>query len=300
MGDSLHYRGDNSPKITIFTLLIICLLSIFAIFQWDISILLENSFSKFKYSVMPMELILIWRFICVIMGLYAVYYMLNMGPGIMPVIIHNECKEKIIHPDGVEKFVTFSSWNLLINILYFSFAGIVSLLYLIEVNIPLWLGKSTVIIYSAALGTSFLTATVVRYVVIPGEVISGRNHEHLFRFHQQVMHNFAAIFLGIELIIIQPELYAQFSLFGLGIGLIYIVFAYLFAFYGGGYYAYSFIDPRLRNGPLFMSGLAGAIALFYLGIWLVSKLISYNLLFGSLFLILWLMMIVQFRPNSIN
>ncbi|MGB1955754.1 MAG: hypothetical protein ACPHUK_09170, partial [Candidatus Poseidoniaceae archaeon] len=71
-----------------------------------------------------------------------------------------------------------------------------------------------------------------------------------------------------------------------------------FAAFGGGYYCYSFIDPRLRKAPLFISLLALAISISYVGVWLVSELISIKFILGSLCLIVWCSSIVQFRPKN--
>jgi hypothetical protein len=111
------------------------------------------------------------------------------------------------------------------------------------------------------------------------------------------MHNFAAAFLIFEIILVQPELSPSFAFFGLVLGTLYALFAYVFAFYGGGFYIYSFIDPRLRYGPLWLTGIAGAIALFYLGVWCGIQLMAYNSLIGATVLIIWLSLITQFRTS---
>jgi len=298
MGEQFSYAERDSTHLTLITLIFIGVLSAFAMTQLDVSELIVSSAITLQSSLVPLELILIWRFISVILGASAIYYMLKIAQGIMPVLLHHERKEAIIRVVGFERFVTFSSWNLLLTIFYFLFAGIASLLFLMGYSIPLWLKISEIVLLTAALGTSFLTATVIRYVVIPEEVSLERNHDNLFQFHNQAMHNFAAIFLAIEIILVQPELSPLFALFGLSAGLIYVAFAYVFAFFGGGYYVYSFIDPRLRYAPLLMGGLAGAIAVFYLGIWLVIQLMSFNLGIGAVFLIIWIALIVQFSSVS--
>ena len=113
-----------------------------------------------------------------------------------------------------------------------------------------------------------------------------------------MMHNFATIFLAVEIILIQPELQPHFAIFGLLIGVLYALFAYPFAYFGGGYYVYSFIDPRLKLGPLLVAGLAGAISVFYLGIWIISKFVDYNAVLGSSAVVVWILLIVQFRPEA--
>ena len=87
-------------------------------------------------------------------------------------------------------------------------------------------------------------------------------------------------------------------LFGILIGLAYALFAFPFAAFGGGYYVYSFIDPRLQKAPLFIAMLALAISLSYIGVWFVSKLVLFNMFIGGVFLIGWCLNIVQFRPSA--
>jgi hypothetical protein len=89
-------------------------------------------------------------------------------------------------------------------------------------------------------------------------------------------------------------------LFGILIGLSYATFAFPFATFGGGYYCYSFIDPRLQKAPLYITILALAISLSYVGVWLVSQLMSVNYIFATLIFALWTFSIVQFVPNQKN
>jgi len=194
-----------------------------------------------------------------------------------------------------EKFVTFSSWTLIANFLYFLTAFLASGVLLLNRAIPSWIEWLQVAIFATALGSAFLTSTIVRLVILPGEVHQRRNHDHQFLFHNQIMHNFAAIFLAVEIVLSQPVLRPEFALFGLLLGIIYALFAFPFAYFWGGYYVYGFIDPRLRFAPLLQAGLASAVSVFYLGLWLISELLSVNLFLGILILFLWVSQIVQFR-----
>ena len=295
----LGYGERDSTPFTILALLLTSVLCFFAFFQWNLFSLIENSVSTSYTSWIPLEIVMLWRFICAFIGLAAVVYMFRTIPGFMPVILHKERTEIIIHPVGLQHFVTFSSWTLLINILYFLLSAIITLAVISETNVPQWMNIAVIIFFSAAAGSSFLTATVVRYVILPEEVKVGRVNENMFNFHNQLMHNFAAIFIAVDLIISRPTLHPEFAVFGLFFGLIYAVFAYLFAFYGGGFYVYTFIDPRLKYAPLLMTALAIAIATFYLGLWLLSQLLSYNYLIGSILVIIWVSLIVQFKSKLV-
>jgi len=297
MGGSLAYGAKDSTPLTVSTMIFVFGLSIFAFNYWDVFSLVEGTASTFHSSWVPLELLIVWRFSCFLAGAFAVINMFKSGPGVMIVILHEERKEAVLHPVGIEKFVTFSSWTLVMNILYFLCAGIVSLSILTEYEVPLWLNFTQVILFSAALAASLLTATVVRYIILPGEVRIGRNHDQMFNIPNQMMHNLCAVFLVLDVILVQPELFPEFAFFGMTLGTIYASFAYLFAYYGGGYYIYSFLDPRLRYGPLWLSGLAGAIALFFLGVWCGVQIIAYNYWIGSIFMLIWLSLIVQFRTT---
>ena len=295
----LGYGERDSTPFTILALLLTSLLCFFAFFQWNLFSLFDNIASTSYTSLIPLEIVMIWRFICAFIGLAAVVYMFRTIPGFMPVILHKERTEIIIHPVGLQHFVTFSSWTLLINILYFLLSAIITFAVISGNNMPQWMNIAVIIFFSAAAGSSFLTATVVRYVILPEEVKVGRVNENMFNFHNQLMHNFAAIFIAVDLIISRPTLHPEFAVFGLFFGLIYAVFAYLFAFYGGGFYVYTFIDPRLKYAPLLMTALAIAIATFYLGLWLLSQLLSYNYLIGSILVIIWVSLIVQFNSKLV-
>lgn len=295
MNGSLEHPERGSQNLTFSILFLVSGLSVLAFKQLEIFAHMESIASTFHTSWAPMEVVIVWRFSCFLAGAYAVFHMFRNGPGFMIVVFHKEQKEFPHHPSGIEKFVTFSSWTLLLNIVYFLSAGILSVLVINEVATPVWLNIMQVIFFSAGLGASFLTATVVRYVILPKEVELRRNHDHMFNFPNQMMHNFAVVFLAIEVLLVQPQLFPSFAFIGIILGALYAVFAYCFAFFGGGYYSYSFLDPRVRYAPLWLSGLAGAIALFYLGIWLVIHLLSLNTLIGSVVLATWVILILQFR-----
>ena len=150
-------------------------------------------------------------------------------------------------------------------------------------------------VFVTALGASFLTSTVVRYVILPGDYSDEEHHKRQFWFHNQMMHNFCTVFLVIEILLTSPQLEFVYMLFGILIALAYALFAFPFAAFGGGYYVYSFIDPRLQKAPLFITMLALAISLSYIGVWFVSELISFNVFIGGSLLIAWCSKIVQFN-----
>ena len=102
------------------------------------------------------------------------------------------------------------------------------------------------------------------------------------------------------MLIISPDLSPKLAVFGLLIGIAYITFAYLFAYFGGGYFVYGFLHPKPKIAPLFVTGLACSIAVFYFGLWYANLVAEYNYWLSWLIMITWLLLIVQFKPNLEN
>ena len=265
------------------------------LFVWDVPSLLSSTGTSLMDSTWVFSAF-IWRLFCLMVGISAIIYMFRMKTGHMIVRSHQKKEDILIHPLGIRKFVTFSSWTLLLNVVYFFLATLSSLAIVLGNDISESLNQALAGTFVTALGASFLTSTVVRYVILPGDYTDHEHHQRQFWFHNQVMHNLCTIFLVTEIIITTPQLEFSYMLFGILIGLTYALFAFPFAVYGGGYYCYSFIDPRLQKAPLFILILALAISFSYVGVWLVSELISFNSILGSLLLIAWCTRIVQFKP----
>ena len=253
----------------------------------------DDSASSFQSSS---YLILVWRLLCLSVGLYAIFFMFKVGAGNMMVVRLEDNQEVLLHPVGFEKFVTFSSWTLLANVLYFAVASLLQLMNNGETSDIGLLGTLQVILFVAGISMAFLTATVVRHIILPNEVRIAREHSHLFLFHEQIMHNFAAIFLAVEMVLVSPNLAAEFALFGLFFGIIYLSFAYVNAYYGGGFFVYSFLHPKPKIAPIFAVGLASSLAVFYLGLWLVSEVRQTNIWLSGITMIVWVLLVIQFKP----
>lgn len=282
--------SDYTPY-TFLTILVVAILIVYYAFSIDLISLLDNSVNSFQSSSI---VVVIWRISCLVVGICAIVYMLKSGPGNMRVISMKEFEELIRYPEGLSKFVTFSSWTLLSNVAYFFFSILNHLLSVNDYTIPNVLLRLQIFTFCTGIAMAFMTATIVRHIILPDEVRIGRNHDHMFLFHEQIMHNFAAIFLAVELILLQPELKSEFAITGLLIGIVYVTFAYLFAYFGGGYIAYSFLHPKPKIAPVLVFVLAGIIALFYTGLWFVSTL---DRAFAIPILLVWISLIVQFRPT---
>ena len=267
------------------------------LFVWDVPSLLTSTGASLMDSTWVFSAF-IWRLFCLMVGISAIIYMFRMRTGHMIVRSHQKKEDILIHPLGIRKFVTFSSWTLLLNVAYFFLATLSSLAIVLGFDLSESLNQALAGTFVTALGASFLTSTIVRYVILPGDYTDEEHHQRQFWFHNQVMHNFCTIFLVAEIIFMNPNLELSYMLFGILIGLTYALFAFPFAVFGGGYYCYWFIDPRLQKAPLFIAGLALAISFSYLGVWLVSKITSFNFVFGSILLVLWCSQIVQFQPRN--
>lgn len=285
-------KSDHDyTRYTMFFIFLLTLFSLYYSSKIELIGLVSSSASSFQSSS---AMVLIWRISCLTIGLSAVVYMFKCGPGDMRVITIKECEEITTYPVGLSKFVTFSSWTLLSNIAYFAISVSAQSLEFLNLRVPVFLFKFQVFTFCIGIAMAFMTATIVRHIILPDEVKFGRNHDHMFLFHEQIMHNFAAVFLAVELLMVNPELKPQFAIIGLLMGIAYVTFAYLFAYFVGGYIVYSFLHPKPKIAPVLVFVLAGMIALFYTGLWFVSTLED---VFAIPILIIWVSVIVQFRAT---
>ena len=288
-----HPKDDVVRSMSVLS--IITLVSLILLFCWDVLSLLVGTGNSLTQG--PSDVVMaIWHIACLLVGLRAIAFMYTMKTGHMIVRSHEKKLDVLIHPLGIKKFVTFSSWTLILNVMYFFFATLSSFVLLAGMDLPSGLAQLLGGVFVTALGASFLTSTVVRYVILPGNYSDEEHHKRQFWFHNQMMHNFCTVFLVIEILLTSPQLEFVYMLFGILIGLAYALFAFPFAAFGGGYYVYSFIDPRLQKAPLFITMLALAISLSYVGVWFVSELVSFNIFIGGSLLIAWCSQIVQFKP----
>ena len=290
---STNTKESDYTKITIGVIITVSIAVMIVGLVIDLFGSVDDAASSFQSSS---YLVLVWRLLCLSVGLYAIFFMFKVGPGNMLVMRLEDCQEELLHPVGIEKFVTFSAWTLLVNVLYFAVASLLQIMNNGESSDIGLLEKLQVISFVAGISMAFLTATVVRHIILPNEVRIDREHSHMFLFHEQIMHNFAAIFLTVEMILISPNLASEFALFGLFFGIIYISFAYINAYFGSGFFAYSFLHPKPKIAPFFAVGLASSLAVFYLGLWLVSEVRQTNIWLSGITMIVWVLLIVQFKP----
>jgi hypothetical protein len=300
MADDFDYGPPNTDRQTFAAVAIVGTVLALLFMFLDIGELVSKSAQSLNNPQAPAVPMMAFRLLAFAMGVYAVVKMFQVGAGNMMVLLHEEKKLKLLHPIGIEKFVTFSSWTLLSNIFYFGSVLLAALYRMNEATVPSLLEHFQIIMFAVACGSSFLTATVVRHIILPDFIDSQRDSQYMFQYHEQVMHNFAAIFMAIEVLLVVPSMRPEFALYCVGMGLIYVCFAYIFAYNGGGFYVYSFIDPRLRYAPFTMLALALAIAVLYLGIMLITLVVEWNIIIGGVLMTAWVSMIVQFWSNNPN
>ena len=121
--------------------------------------------------------------------------------------------------------------------------------------------------FATAFSSAVLTATIIRYVILPAQMKKGEDIYHMFLPHEQVMHNWALILLSIELVLGTISMRPPMIALGLTYGALYLIFAEFWAHFGGGYYVYQFIDPRPKEGPLLLVGLMFVCSIsFFVGL----------------------------------
>ena len=302
MGILPDYGDKDYSPYTYGTISVVLLMSFGAMWRLDLITLIENTPFQFQSNRFPDILLAIFRTACFLLSAYTIVILMvrSKVPGRMTALRHKERDYHLFELLGIERLVTFSSWTLIMFGLVFLFSSIGTWCSVFGNEVPDSVRLLSTAIYPLALCSAFLTSTVVRYIIIPSEIKMERDLSHLFLPHEIVMHNLTVILLAVDLIATQPNLRPEFGLMGVIIGIIYVIFAYIWANYGGGYYVYSFIEPRVKGAPMFLIGLAFSISLFYLGLWLIIELMNEVFLLGVIVLCLWVKQIIMFKQPIQN
>ena len=194
--------SDDYTKVTIATIVFVSIIIMVYFFLTDIGQRVSEKSGSFTNSS---ELALLYRMVCTGFCVYAIIYMFRSGPANMHVVLL-ECNEDILlHPVGINKFVTFSSWTLLACTGYFLLSSINQIQLIFASTTTTWLGSLQTILFCMGISMAFLTATVVRYIILPSMVENNNSHSHMFLYHEQIMHNFAGVFRGFELLLVRPD-----------------------------------------------------------------------------------------------
>lgn len=297
MAEIFRYGEKDQDKVTYCIVVLVAIASIVFVDYFGLSSIVKNEVISYESSLIPDLILTIFRTGATILAFYTIFILMIMNKqgGFMNPLFRKE-RESLPHKTmGVERMVPFSSWNLIVFGLCFLFMSIYGWYQFFDWNAPEFVNLFSNILLPMALGMAMLTSTVVTYVIVPEEVRSDRNYDHLFEPHEMVMHNWAIILLAVDIFLSRPNLSWELAIFGLIIGIIYSVFAYMYAYFGGGYYVYSFIDPRIKYAPFIMIILALAISIFYIFIWLISLLIDYNQWIGGAVLLICVYTVILFK-----
>lgn len=297
MAEVFRYGEKDQDRVTYSVLVLVTILAIIFVDYFELSSILKNKIISYESSIIPDIILTLFRTGATILAFYTIFILMIMNKqgGFMNPLFRKE-RESLPHKTmGVERMVPFSSWNLIVFGLCFLSMSIHGWYQFFDLNPPESINLFSSILLPMALGMAMLTSTVVTYVIVPEEVRSDRNYDHLFESHEMVMHNWAIILLAVDIFLSRPNLSWELAIFGLIIGIIYSIFAYMYAYFGGGYYVYSFIDPRIKYAPIIMIILASAISIFYIFIWLISLLIEYNQWIGGALLIGCIYTVILFK-----
>jgi hypothetical protein len=297
------YGDKDQDKLTYFVVALVSVICVVFVNYFEVLNILDSTIIAVESSIVPGIILTLFRTGATILAFYTIFVLMifDKNGGYMNPLFRKE-RESLPHKTvGIERMVPFSSWNLIVCGLCFLSMSVLGWYEFFENGAPKLLTMLSGILLPMALGMGMLTSTVVTYVIVPQETRSDRNYDHLFEPHEMVMHNWAIILLAIDLFISRPNLSWELAIFGLIIGIIYSIFAYMYAVFGGGYYVYTFIDPRIKYAPMIMTILALAISLFYIFIWMISKLIEYNQWVGGIALLICVYTVILFKqPKRIH
>ncbi|HII27715.1 MAG TPA: hypothetical protein HA353_04780 [Candidatus Poseidonia sp.] len=302
MEQTTTLEAPDKTLVSLLFALTVVVMSVAFFFAFGLNDMIGDSGRSFQTSALPMALVGVFRYGCAYLAFHTVVFWMvrSPEPGRMFVVLHETSEEVMIRPMGFERIGTFSSWTLMVFGLAFFVAGTATWMTVFNLDVPPLLNALTVVLMPIAYGAAFITATVVRYVIIPEEISLERPFGTYFKNYELVMHNFTAIFLAVDLFLVQAQLEWQFGIFPVYFGIVYVLFSYAYARMTDGYYIYSFLDPRINMAPVYLLVLLLACCLFYFGLWGMSLLMQWNALLGGLILGFWVSRIVLFRRQVKN
>ena len=221
----------------------------------------------------------------------------NPEPATMVVLFRKELEVREHDAIGIEKIGTFSSWTLIVFGSSMLLNGTLSLSVALGYEIPNSLLLIGVSLFAAGFGAACITSVVVRHLIIPMKIRNGHELHHLFKPHEQVMHNLVLILFSLDLLyggtwISWPSLSLTLIL-----GSLYVAFAELSSRRDHGYYVYEFLDPRPKLSPFIFFGLMIAcIASLFFG-YLITTLKDERSLIASSLLLLFVILSVRFNAS---
>ena len=141
MVDFNDYGETDSVRWSMATLAMIGASSFLLLLIWDVPSLLETTGNSLAQG--PADVLMaMWHLACLLLGLRAIAFMYTMKTGHMIVRSHEKKEDVLIHPLGIKKFVTFSSWTLILNVMYFFLQRLVrSFSYQVLTSPQTWLNS---------------------------------------------------------------------------------------------------------------------------------------------------------------
>jgi hypothetical protein len=297
-GNTLTESPKTKVTFTIVTAVFILLLWIG--FATDLFLHKASTDSIVKSDQIPDLILGLFRIGAAYLAFHAIVFwmVISPRPGIMYSINYHTGNVDQHEVKGLERLVTFSSWQLILCGIFFFLAGLVSWLTIFEMEIPSFLNRIIPLLYFMALSASSLTAIVVRYVIIPADIKSNNPLGHLFLKHEQVMHNWTIILLSVELIFGSIEVLPEGVILGGFLGGIYFYFAYAWARFFGQYFVYDFIDPRPKSAPFAIVGLVLAFGVFFMTMYALYLVLEWNQWIGVPLVVLFVQRSVLFNPPT--
>ena len=302
--EEISFRDFSS--ISFFLIFSVLFISIyFYVSSYDLVGLFDSSIMHGDGGLTT-ALLSIFRILCAYLAFHtAIFWMIkNPVPGKMNPLFREGSEITEYNSLGFERLVPFSSWTLLIfglTMLWNGFSSFWVFLGHTPSEIILHIGTA---IFAAAFSSAVLTASIIRYIILPNMVKRGIEIDHMFLPHEQVMHNFALILLSCEFVFGTMSIRLPMIALGVVYGACYLIFAELWARYGGGYYVYEFIDPRPPEGPFFLVGLTLVCAASFSFGLLISFLQDYNKIISNFLILVLIILCTKFsapadyEPNS--
>jgi hypothetical protein len=297
-GNTLTESPRTKVTFTIVTAVFVLLLWIG--FATDLFLHKASTKSIVNSDKIPDILLGLFRLGAAYLAFHAIVFwmVISPRPGIMYSINYHTGNVDQHEVEGLERLVTFSSWQLILCGIFFFLAGLVSWLTIFEMDIPSFLNRIIPLLYFMALSASSLTAIVVRYVIIAADFKSRNPLGHLFLKHEQVMHNWTLILLSVELVLGSIEVIPEGVILGGFLGGIYFYFAFVWARFFGQYFVYDFIDPRPKSAPYAIVGLVLAFGVFFMTMYALYLVLEWNQWVGIPLVALFVQRSVLFNPPT--
>ena len=194
-------EGQDRTLVTLLCAMTITVLAVVFYVVVGINDMLGDSGRSYQTSAVPMVFIGVFRYACAYLAFHTVVFWMirSPEPGRMFAILHETGEETMIRTTGFERIGTFSSWTLMVFGVAFFIAGTATWMAVFNLDVPPVMNTLTVMLMPAAYGAAFITATVVRYIIIPDEIARERPFGTFFKNYELVMHNYTAIFLALDL-----------------------------------------------------------------------------------------------------